>query len=84
MSDYCYDSKESSITLLTQGNLNRWYPSPGLADNLIVYGAFRAGCGESAAGGPARRGHRAGRRDLQRRNQRVREGRAVAAGLPTF
>ncbi|CAN0602935.1 unnamed protein product, partial [Ectocarpus sp. 12 AP-2014] len=34
------------ITLLTEGNLNRWYPSPGLTENLIVYGAFRVKAGE--------------------------------------
>jgi hypothetical protein len=34
------------ITLLTEGNLNRWYPSPGLTENLIVYGAFRVKEGE--------------------------------------
>lgn len=34
------------ITLLTEGNLNRWYPSPGLTENLIVYGAFTVKAGE--------------------------------------
>lgn len=34
------------ITLLTEGNLNRWYSSPGIAENLIIYGAFRVKAGE--------------------------------------
>lgn len=34
------------ISLLKQGDLIRWYPSPGIKENVIIYGAFEVKAGE--------------------------------------
>lgn len=36
----------SYITLLDRGNLKRWYPSPGVVNQVVQYGAFYIKSGE--------------------------------------
>lgn len=36
----------SSITLLDRGNSKRWYPSPGVVNKVVQYGAFYVKAGE--------------------------------------